>query len=319
MTTRLLVLLALAACADRPATVTPPVPDVTEPTSLSATPEAPALASDTTDWAGTYTFAEAEGHLTRTYRLAVFRDNDRWVGSLDVDGYQTMTRLLLRGVGDDGALAFVVARYRMGNATEAPAIGDTAFVFRRGYFDGTPEITTRWVAMEPLLSTTPSVGPLFRRVTVSFEPDPVETTSVYTEIDLDACRRLDDGGDRMIAAWACDGYDQLPIYVTEGDLRFDVDVGTPNDRWTTPSGFNTLGGRLEWRIRDGVAVGAIIRYRIDGIEDVPARSDLAVLSVGSAEGPGCLVAWVPASATPSQNEAARDLADVADTLPCVER
>ncbi len=109
----------------------------------------------------------------------------------------------------------------------------------------------------------------------------------------------------------CAGYDGTPLYVTEGDLRYDVDVGVRNDAFTTPSGFNALGKTVEWRLRDGEPFAVIVRYQVEGPGGTAAerRSDLAVLTVGREGAPGCLVGYVEAGAAPDQNTAARRLAD----------
>ncbi|MEL6616746.1 MAG: hypothetical protein AAFQ43_13470, partial [Bacteroidota bacterium] len=107
------------------------------------------------------------------------------------------------------------------------------------------------------------------------------------------------------------------LYVTEGDLRFDVDAGVPNERFETQPGFNSVGDTVEWRLRDGKPFAIILRYNSQDVEAGRDRTDLAVISVGRPGEPGCLVDWVPANAQPSQNEAARTIADgQATTVDC---
>ncbi len=43
----------------------------------------------------------------------------------------------------------------------------------------------------------------------------------------------------------CLGFAGIPLYVTEGDLRMDVDVGMPNGAWTSLGPFNSLGATVE--------------------------------------------------------------------------
>ena len=109
----------------------------------------------------------------------------------------------------------------------------------------------------------------------------------------------------------CSGYQGTPVYVSLGDLRYDVDVGVRNDDFETPVGFNDLGGTVEWRLRDGRPFALIVRYRVEGPGGTAAerRSGLAVIKVGREGAPGCLVGYVPARAAPDQNTAARRLAD----------
>lgn len=134
---------------------------------------------------------------------------------------------------------------------------------------------------------------------------------VYTDLNLDDCEVLqtfEEGGGVELR---CPGYKDIPLFVSEGDLRFDIDVGVPNNKWTSQSAFNTLGEKVEWRLRNGRPFAVIIRYYLDDGSGTGTRlpSVLAVLTVGGEGSPGCLVGWVPANAKPSQNEAARQLAD----------
>ncbi len=109
----------------------------------------------------------------------------------------------------------------------------------------------------------------------------------------------------------CPGYGGVALFVSEGDLRTDVDAGVPNGSWDTPAGFNSVGITVEWRLRDGQPFAAIVRYEVEGAGGTAAerRSDLAVITVGREGAPGCLVDYVPADAQPDQNTAARRLAD----------
>ncbi len=134
--------------------------------------------------------------------------------------------------------------------------------------------------------------------------------SIYTDLDLDACETLktyEDGGVDL----RCPGYDGIPLYVSDGDARMDIDAGVPNEVFTSQSAFNLLGDRVEWRIVDDVPVAIIVRYRMDvGDSHTPPLTDeLAVITIGREGAPGCLIDWVPAGARPSPNEAARALAD----------
>ena len=133
--------------------------------------------------------------------------------------------------------------------------------------------------------------------------------SAYTEIEgCETLRTFEEGGG---AEQRCPGVGGVPLFVSEGDLRYDVDAGAPNGAFTTPSGFNSLGTTVEWRLRDGEPFAVIVRYDVEGPGGTAAerRSDLAVIKVGREGVPGCLVGYVPADAAPDQNTAARRLAD----------
>jgi hypothetical protein len=137
--------------------------------------------------------------------------------------------------------------------------------------------------------------------------------SVYTSLDFDDCEVLEtyeESGDQDLR---CKGYQDIPLYVKERNGHFDVDAGASNTEWTTtgrPS--NLIGDTVEWRIHDGKPVAAILRYSFFFPMEMSSNSrssELAVFTVGRKSSPGCLVNWVTADAQPSQNVAARQIAD----------
>lgn len=142
--------------------------------------------------------------------------------------------------------------------------------------------------------------------------------SVYTEVA--GCTTVEEDEESGGAVQRCPGVRGVPLYVSLGDLRYDVDAGVRNGSWETPPGFNSLGRTVEWRLRDGRPFAVIVRYDVDsgsGAAAVERRSDLAVIKVGTEARPGCLVGYVPAGAAPDQNTAARRLADrEAATFDC---
>ena len=52
--------------------------------------------------------------------------------------------------------------------------------------------------------------------------------SVYTQLDLDACGVLAQDRESGGILLQCPGYADTPVFVAEGDLRFDVDYGVQN-------------------------------------------------------------------------------------------
>ena len=126
--------------------------------------------------------------------------------------------------------------------------------------------------------------------------------SAYTDLDLDACTVLEVFEEGGGAAFECRGYQDIPVYVTEGDLRFDVDVGVKNDRFDTPPAFNTLGDKIEWRMKNGEPFAVIVRYLLDdgGMDELPkGASWLAAIKIGTETASGCTAGYVNALA-PSQ-------------------
>ncbi len=132
-------------------------------------------------------------------------------------------------------------------------------------------------------------------------------TSSYTRLDLSACTVVDREEEGASTDWRCPGRDGVPLFVYESDGRFDLDAGLRNASFTTLSAFNTLGDRVEWRLRGGRPFAVIFRFR-DATQEAGGRTVLAVEKVGSGDTPGCRVAQV-AGDTPRANGRARELAD----------
>jgi hypothetical protein len=143
-------------------------------------------------------------------------------------------------------------------------------------------------------------------------------TSVYTDLDLDRCRRTQVAAEGESAQWRCPGYGGVPLVVLLGDGRFDIDAGADNGVWESSAVFNNPGPRVEWRVRRGARPHAIIyRLRLTG-DGNEGRSVLGVETIsydvrsGGRQGwAGCLVAWIDGG-VPNANAVARRIADRMD-------
>jgi hypothetical protein len=135
------------------------------------------------------------------------------------------------------------------------------------------------------------------------------STSVYTQLDFDRCRVTSRAaeGEGSFVNWRCPGYARVPLIVHADDDRFDLDAGVDNENWQSLSPFNTLGPRVEWRVRARRPIAVIYRY-IVSTPGIPAFSRIAVASIGRAGHPGCLIALID-GALPNANSLARDRAD----------
>ena len=157
-------------------------------------------------------------------------------------------------------------------------------------------------------SPRPNAGtsPVARTGTAT--PEPADAiTSAYTQLDLDKCTVIDASEEGASTDWRCPGLGEVPLFVYEGDGRFDLDAGVENAKFQSIGAFNSIGDRIEWRLRGGVPYAAIFRYHDVTRQDDP-RSVLAIEKVGSGDMPGCRVAQI-AGDTPDANGRARELAD----------
>ena len=132
--------------------------------------------------------------------------------------------------------------------------------------------------------------------------------SSYTKLDLESCTVLDQSdGEGSWINFRCPGLDGIPLFVSEGDGRFDLDAGVKNENFATISAFNDITETLEWRMRQGKPFAVIFRYRDVSMESGP-RSVLAIEKIGTRGKPGCRVAQI-AGETPNANTRARQIAD----------
>jgi len=156
-----------------------------------------------------------------------------------------------------------------------------------------------------------SVAAILATVDTTFAEDDV--TVRYTALDLDGCQERTVDADGRGASLRCEGLPGIPVLVSEGDLRFDVDFGLDDGRSDTFGPFNSPGETVEWRLADGVPFAAILRFRIEdpegGLRDNRAGSVLGIFRVGRQGTPGCPVAYVDATLNADANLVARQAAD----------
>ncbi|HKR25771.1 MAG TPA: hypothetical protein VJS15_10960, partial [Allosphingosinicella sp.] len=84
-------------------------------------------------------------------------------------------------------------------------------------------------------------------------------SSVYTELDLERCRVIERIEEGESVRLECPGHMTIPLFVSQGDGRFDIDAGADNEIWESLSPFNYPGPRVEWRTRGREAVAIIFR------------------------------------------------------------
>lgn len=131
--------------------------------------------------------------------------------------------------------------------------------------------------------------------------------SVYTALDLDRCRVIRRVEEGESVTHECPGHMTVPLIVSQGDGRFDIDAGRDNEIWESLDPFNHPGPRVEWRMRGRVPVAIIYRLIVDHPRP-DARSVLMVETIGSAARPGCLIATID-GALAGANARARAIAD----------
>ena len=139
-------------------------------------------------------------------------------------------------------------------------------------------------------------------------------TSAYTPLDLERCRVLSRDAESGAMAWRCPGRGGIALYAAYDDDRYDLHAGGAG-AWEGLGGFNHLGPRVEWRLRNGRPIAIIYRYIQSG-PDQPPGTRLAVKTIGRPGHPGCLVSMID-GAWPNANDLARQRADTrAEAFRC---
>lgn len=133
---------------------------------------------------------------------------------------------------------------------------------------------------------------------------PARITSAYTTLDIDRCTDLDKVPVEASGRWRCKGYAGIPLFVQDGDNRFDVDAGREDNDQLWSDSFDYPGKTVEWRLNRGKPFAII--YRLDSANpEAPKWSRLMVETIGRGS---CRVAVID-GASPRANEQARTAAD----------
>jgi hypothetical protein len=129
-------------------------------------------------------------------------------------------------------------------------------------------------------------------------------TSAYTKLDLDRCKEIGHGEEW--ASWRCSGYRGIPLFVQNGDERYDVDAGSEDVADLFAPKFDYPGSTVEWRLNRGKPFAIIYRLA-SASRDEPKSSRLIVETIGG-RSPGCRIASIDGS-LPDANALARRAAD----------
>jgi hypothetical protein len=150
--------------------------------------------------------------------------------------------------------------------------------------------------------------------------------SAYSDFDLRQCAEIEPapapGEGESSAVFACKGHAGLPVTFVEGDLRSFVAFG-PDGRkhcafGQTFGGFNAIGTKIEWRLKDGKPIATILRWSVsyDGEDAAKQKSWLVVTKLDGNN--SCQMGYVE-GAYANANEKARSLADTAaEAFDCVK-
>jgi len=132
-------------------------------------------------------------------------------------------------------------------------------------------------------------------------------TSVYTNLDLRRCIRLELVEEGESAVWKCPGLQEVGLYVESGDGRYDIDAGVQDKDELWSGSFDDIPPTVEWRMKRGRPYAIIYRLTLF-LPDRTSVSRLIVETLGRPHFPGCRIADI-AGSLPAANELARRAAD----------
>lgn len=153
--------------------------------------------------------------------------------------------------------------------------------------------------------------------------------STYTSVEEKKCKKLK-SSDAETGDYEgeCRGYGGYKLLVTEGDLRQNVTVITPQDAkhslelWdVVSSGFSSLGPKAEWRLARPntrlVPAALILRYNVSENAEKPDKITSYLVVVKLTDNEICVTDKILPG--PNANADARYASDTAANKPCLKK
>ncbi len=142
--------------------------------------------------------------------------------------------------------------------------------------------------------------------------------SAYTDFNPEKCREIEPGSapgeGEFSPTYECRGYKGVAVTFAEGDLRALVAYGRDGRNHCafrqTFSGFNSVGNKIEWRLKGDKAIATILRWKVSYDPDDGSKTKDWLVVTKVDERQSCHVGYVEGS-YPNANEKARWLADTA--------
>ena len=133
--------------------------------------------------------------------------------------------------------------------------------------------------------------------------------SAYSNLNLENCEIIDSSAESTDETYQCSGYQNMSVFVRDGDGRFTLAAGQTPDFLVQRQPFNTPGEKVEWRLKDGEPHALIYRLNFqDPKSDAAGDNVLVVASLPANGQSGCAQALVKQGS--DQLNAARRYADM---------
>ena len=109
-------------------------------------------------WVGNYSFSEyALPNINMFYGIGVFKEQSNYFVNIYIDGFQTITRIKAKVVGDKDKIDLVFDSYLPDNRFETFHTGDILVSFKRA----DSAILTDWGVLQPILKENQAPGKVY--------------------------------------------------------------------------------------------------------------------------------------------------------------
>ncbi len=110
-------------------------------------------------WIEKYSFSEyAPPNQNRGYFITIYSENNNFFAKINIDGFQTMDRLLTKVSGNANSIKLEFVKYLPDNMSESYNEGDILIRFEKR----DSKLITNWGKIQPLLLKNNRVGEYFK-------------------------------------------------------------------------------------------------------------------------------------------------------------
>ncbi len=148
-----------------------------------------------------------------------------------------------------------------------------------------------------------------------------QISSVYTNLDVDKCKTLEDAGENGVNyKGECKGVGGFKLHVIEGDLRQSINVIAPGGKehelrlWEHFGAFSAVGPKAEWRVKGKAPFALIFRFNVSENPEDSSKTTSYLIVAKVSPSLACVTDIIKPSR--NQNAEARRAADRSTTVPC---
>ena len=112
-------------------------------------------------WVGNYTFSEfASPNQNMFYEISIYNEDNNYYAKISIDGFQTMSRLQTKVLGDVSTIKLLFYKYLPDNSLEPYNEGNTLLSFTKKNSD----IYTSWGKIQPVLDSNTKPDEIYFKI-----------------------------------------------------------------------------------------------------------------------------------------------------------